>query len=485
MPAILPSVSHDATTGSLFVDALTLTPRTGLVPSTQHSVPRTQHFVPPTQYSEPRRSVLSTRYSVLACVVLLLQFPAARAADFDLPPINYSKSVPENPISKLQAVLDKGNRRLDFTDDHGYLASLLKELNVPLSSQVLVFSKTSLQRHRIAPKTPRALYFNDDVYVGFCWRGDVLEISTADSSLGAVFYTLDQQPVDKPQFQRHTDNCLSCHGSTLTRGVPGHLIRSVFPDRTGDPLLSLGSNRVDHTTPLADRYGGWYVTGTSGKQSHRGNRYLTGRPKDRPVDNPDGVNVTDLKSRFTVANYLTPHSDLAALMVLEHQVEAHNKIAKASFETRIALYQQADFDRILERKTEGLSEATARRIQIACEPLVRYLLFSGEAKLSEKVAGTSAFAAEFAARGPRDKKGRSLRELDLTGRLFKYPCSYLIYSDAFAKLPREALDYVARRLREALSDDDRSSEFSHLSAEDRRAIREILTETKPDLFSRE
>lgn len=406
----------------------------------------------------------------------------AQANDFDLPPINYSKASPDNLISRFQARLDRGEVKIPFTEDHGYLAGVLKELNVPLSSQVLVFSKTSLQRHKIGPKTPRAIYFNDDVYIGFCWRGDVLEISAADPALGSVFYTLDQEPVEKPSFHRQTDNCLSCHGSTLTRGVPGHLIRSIFPDRTGEPMLSLGSTRVDHGTPFSDRWGGWYVTGTSGKQTHRGNLILSSRPKDPPRENPEGVNVTDLAHRFTVANYLTSHSDLAALMILEHQVEMHNKIAKANFETRLALFQQADFDRILERKTEGLTESTARRIKNVCEPLVRYLFFSGEAVLTEKVAGTSKFVEEFSARGPRDTKGRSLRDFDLERRVFRYPCSYLIYSEAFAKLPAEAREYVHGRIREIVQDEDQSAAFAHLTSEDRRALREILGETLPGLF---
>lgn len=422
------------------------------------------------------------RFLTFVVIALLATAASAQTMDFDRLPILYGETQPDNPVSRLQSRIDKGAAKLAFTDDHGFLASLLEELNVPQSSQTLVFSKTSLQRSRIGPKTPRALYFNDDVYVGFCWRGDVLEISTADPKLGTVFYTLDQEPGERPRFLRQTDSCLSCHGSTLTRGVPGHLVRSVFPDRKGDPILSLGSTKVDQSTPFANRWGGWYVTGTSGKQTHRGNFILQDRPRDPPKENPEGVNVTDLKYRFTVANYLTPHSDLVALMVLEHQVEMHNKIVKAGFETRSALYQQADFDRILERKTEGLSEAAYRRVRIACEPLVRYLFFSGEAELHEKIAGTSSFAEEFSGLGPRDAKGRSLRDFDLEKRLFRYPCSYLIYSEAMDALPAEAKETIHSRIREVLSGEDRSSEFEHLSAEDRTAIREILQATKPDLF---
>jgi hypothetical protein len=346
---------------------------------------------------------------------------------------------------------------------------------------MLVFSKTSLQRHRIGPKTPRALYFNDDVYVGFCWRGDVLEVSAADPKLGTVFYTLEQEPAARPRFVRQTDNCLTCHGSSLTRGYPGHLVRSLYTDRHGLPILSLGSVRVDAATPLAERWGGWYATGTSGKQTHRGNLVLQGRPEEPPAANPDGVNVTDLKSRFTVANYPTPHSDLVALMVLEHQTDLHNRLTRANFETRLALHQQEEFDRILQRKTDGLSDSTARRLRSCCEPLVQGLLCSGEAKLTDKVTGTSSFAAEFAARGPRDGKGRSLRELDLQRRLFKYPCSYLIYSRAFEELPKEAKEHVYGRLWEVVSGQDNSEPFAHLTAGDRQAIREILRDTRRDL----
>jgi hypothetical protein len=428
-------------------------------------------------------SVLRLRSLGVLALGAALAVPLVRASgpELERPPINYSKGTPDNVISRLQAKCDTGQVRLQYHEDHGYLPSVLKALDVPLASQVLVFSKTSLQRHRISPKTPRAIYFNDDVYIGFCWRGDVLEVSAVDPGLGTVFYTLDQLPEGKPRFVRQTDSCMTCHSSSLTRGCPGHLVRSLFTDRQGMPILSLGSIRVDQSTEFAQRWGGWYVTGTSGKQTHRGNQVLMERATRPPTENPDGVNVTDLRTRFHVADYPAPHSDLVALMVLEHQGEMHNRITRAGFETRLALYQQAEFDRILERKTTGLSDSTASRIRSSCEPLVEYLFFSGEAKLTEQVAGTSGFAAEFAARGPKDGKGRSLRQFDLGRRLFRYPCSYLIYSTAFDRLPAEAKEYVYRRIWEVLMERDRSEAFAHLSSADRQAIREILLATKADL----
>jgi hypothetical protein len=412
--------------------------------------------------------------------LLLAASPAYAQIDgIERPPINYKSAPADNVITALQKRIDERKASLKFVDDHGYLPALLKELNVPQSSQVLVFSKTSFQRERITPKTPRALYFNDDVYVGFCLRGDVLEVSAVDHQLGTVFYTLDQEPDERPRFQRQYDNCLVCHSSTATGGAPGHLVRSVFPDRLGLPILSAGSYRTDHASPLKERWGGWYVTGTHGAQEHMGNWVIENKRDPESESNAKGQNVTDLAPIFTVANYLTRHSDLVALLVLEHQVECHNRIARALIHTRQALHYQETLNRELKEQPDKKWESTQRRIESAGEQLVRYLLFSGEMKLAAPVAGTSGFAREFAARGPFDSKGRSLRQFDLKTRLFKYPCSYLIYSRAFAELPGEVKDHVFRRLTEVLCGQDTSEPFAHLSAADRKAVLEILRETVP------
>jgi hypothetical protein len=418
----------------------------------------------------------------LPLVLLLVPSPAFGQIDgIERPPINYKTTAPDNVIAALQKRIDDGRVKLPFVDDHGYLPALLKELNVPQSSQVLVFSKTSFQRERITPKTPRALYFNDNVYVGFCFRGDVLEVSAVDTKLGTAFYTLDQEPIPdgKPRFQRQHDNCLACHSSTATGGAPGHLVRSVFPDRLGLPILSAGSFRTDHASPLKERWGGWYVTGTHGKDEHMGNWVIENRRDPEAESNAKGQNVTDLKPLFTVANYLTPHSDIVALMVLEHQVECHNRIARALINTKQALHYQDSLNRDLGEPPTKRWESTTRRIESAGEQLVKYLLFSDEAKLEAPIVGTSGFAKEFAARGPFDSKGRSLRQFDLRTRLFNYPCSYLIYSRAFAELPGEVKSYVFRRLDEVLTGQDTSEPFAHLSAADRKAVLEILRETVP------
>lgn len=420
----------------------------------------------------------------LSLVAACFASPAFAQIDgIDQPPINYKTAPADNVVTALQTRINSGRVKLKFVDDHGYLPAILKELNVPPSSQLLVFSKTSFQRERIAPKTPRAIYFNDDIYVGFCLRGDVLEFSAVDNQLGTAFYTLDQEPVQdgKASFFRQKDNCLICHSSTATGGVPGQVVRSVFTDRTGLPILSAGTFRTDHTSPFAERWGGWYVTGTHGKQKHMGNWIVENKRDPAAEGNADGQNVIDLKSRFTVANYLTPHSDLVALLVFEHQTECHNRIARALVTTRQALHYQATLNKELGEPADHKWESTTRRIESAGESLVKYLLFCGEVKLESPVSGTSEFAKEFAARGPFDRRGRSLRQFDLNTRLFKYPCSYLIYSKGFASLPSEVKNYVLKRLYEVLTGKDTSAAFAHLTAADRNAILEILRDTLPDL----
>ncbi len=420
----------------------------------------------------------------VGCLAIVLLFVVASCLavdDNERPPIEYGKSTPDNSVSKLQTRVDRGELQLEFDDTHGYLSALLNALNVPVESQMLVFSKTSLQRHRISPRTPRALYFCDDVYVGFCRSGDVLEVTAVDPQLGAVFYTLDQQKTDHPRLLRQTENCLVCHSSSRTEGVPGHLVRSLFVDPSGQPILSAGSRSVDHTTSLEHRWGGWYVTGKHGSQTHVGNLVIRGKEPIEPVENMRGQNVTELNDRLAVEKYLTPHSDIVALMVLEHQTLVHNRLAKANFATRQALHYETEMNRALGESEDNHLESTARRIQSAGDDLVEALFLVDEAKLTAPISGTSGYAARFSDQGPRDRQGRSLRDLDLQRRLFKYPCSYLIYSQAFDELPREMRDYVWRRMWKVLSSPEVIAPFTHLSKKDRLAIVEIVRATKADL----
>ena len=416
----------------------------------------------------------------LALAKLGLPSPAS-ADEIERPPILYSESTADNCVSKLAARLASGDSALEYDERTGYLAALLKALDVPVESQMLVFSKTSLQRHRISPRSPRAIYFNDEVYVGYCRSGDVLEISAVDPQLGAVFYTLDQKDRDGARLLRQTDNCLVCHSSSRTDGVPGHLARSLFVDSSGQPILSAGSYSVDHTTPFEQRWGGWYVTGTHGAQKHLGNLVVGGDKVVAPVDNTQGQNVTRLDDRFSSESYLAAQSDIVALMVLEHQALVHNRITKANYATRQALLYEQEMKRALGEPQEYRLESTTRRIQSAGDDLVEALLLVDEAHLTAPIRGTSGYAETITSRGPRDAQGRSLRDFDLHRRLFKYPCSYLIYSPAFDALPGEMRDYVWSRLWSVLTQPAADQQFAHLSPDDRRAIIEIIAETKRGL----
>lgn len=416
-------------------------------------------------------------------LVATASFAAVARGDdeYERPPIDYSRATPDNCISQLQARLDAGEAKLPYAEQAGYLPALLELLGVPVESQMLVFSKTSLQRHRITPRTPRAIYFNDNVYIGYCHAGDVLEISAVDSQLGAVFYTLDQRDQQPPRFARQTDNCLLCHASSRTDYIPGHTVRSMFVDTSGQPIFSAGSYTVDHTTPLAQRWGGWYVTGEHGAQTHLGNLIIQGQTVQEPVDNAQGQNVTTLGDRLKLEKYLSPHSDLVALMVFEHQTLVHNRLTRASYVPRQALHYQAELNQALGEPAWNRLESTGRRIESAGKDLVDALLLVDEVKLTAPIKGTSSFAEKFAAAGPRDSRGRSLRDLDLQQRLFRYPCSYLIYSPAFDALHDEMKAYVWQRLWDVLMKSVDAEKYAHLSPADRQAIVEIIAETKPGL----
>lgn len=398
--------------------------------------------------------------------------------DFERDPIRYSETEPTDPVVQLAKKIESGEACLQWEDNHGYLGSLLSELKVPRSSQTLVFSKTSLQVGRISPGKPRAVYFNDDIYVGWVQRGDVIEISAADPALGGTFYSLSQKKSDTPILNRETSRCLQCHGSTHTRRIPGHIVRSVYPDSTGQPVFRLGTHLTDERSPFSERWGGWYVTGTHGEQRHLGNTVLSDPDKSEELDTDAGANITDLSALVNVSPYLTPHSDIVALMVLQHQVRVHNVLTAANHSGRLTARDAVIMNKALDREPGFESESTCRRYESAAEKVVKALLFCDEVPLTHPIAGTSSFTNEFPQSGPFDSTGRSLRQFDLQTRLFQYPCSFLIYSDSFRSLPTGVRTRVEKRLKEILSGKDDSEYFHHLSETDRSAIAEILAATR-------
>jgi hypothetical protein len=378
------------------------------------------------------------------------------------PAIAYATAPVSDPLTQLNGRLQRGEVTLERQGPSGYLTSVLSALNVPIESQVLVFSKTSFQAPRINPSNPRAIFFNDTVAVGWVRGGPVLEFVAQDPKQGSIFYTLSQSESGTPQFERN-DTCVSCHVSDATQNVPGLFVGSVFPSVEGTTMYG-PAYTTDHRSPFELRWGGWFVTGTHQADRHMGNAVATDPSDLGAMVKPDTVHVTRLDGRFDMTGYLSPYSDIVALLVLEHQAQMVNLITRVGWEARVG--------------------TDARRsMSSAVEELVDYLLFVDESPLPGPISGPTTFTKRFSESGPRDAKGRSLRELDLTRRLLKYPCSYLIYSEPFDGLPAAAKAAVYQRLWEVLSGQVSDDRYRSLSTADRSAIIEILRDTKKDLPS--
>jgi hypothetical protein len=423
------------------------------------------------------RSLLSALAAAVGIVAALVSHTAAQlnqrhfSGSIDDPAIAYSGQSTTQAVSKLASQLAAGTVTLGFEPllGTGYLRGILDTLGVPIESQILVFTKTGVQGRVTGPANPRALYFSDSVVVGYIRDAPFLELAVQDARQGVIFYTLPQTPTAPASLTRR-NQCLSCHQSFASLDVPGMLVRSHFTSTQGQALRQLGSFTVDHRTPFADRWGGWYVTGTHGEMRHLGNSVVTDVDKPESAVTPATLNVKSLEGRFDRTGYLSSHSDIVALMVFEHQMHAVNLITRVGWETRVAHAANR-----LDLTTGPLAEAV--------NELADYLLFVDEAPLTSPIQGTTGFAASFSAKGPWDRKDRSLRQFDLRTRLFRYPCSYMVYTDAFDALPTEARSAVYQRMWRVLSGDGGVS--YRVSAPNRRAIIEILRETKrglPDYF---
>jgi hypothetical protein len=404
--------------------------------------------------------------------ITLLGLGGSFVAPLDHPAINYHKGPENNAISKLNKRLATGKAKLTFDPQFGYLPAVLEELRVARESQVLVFSKTSFQAPRIAPRTPRALYYNDEVSVGYVQGGDVVELAVQDPKQGIIFYSLDQDEIGRPRFERR-DACLQCHESSATLGVPGIVVRSVSSERSGMPAFQHGTYVSDHRSKFEERWGGWYVTGETGKMQHMGNSIT----RDR-----DSAELVPVPNRFDPSQYLTPHSDVVALLVLEHQTHMTNLLTRAGFEIRHAIHHQNAMNEIFNDPAGFRSESTLRRIRQAAEEVVDYMFFVEETPLPNPVSGSSGFAETFAKQGPCDPRGRSLRQFDLKTRIFRYPLSYMIYSEAFDQLPAPLHAAAVERLQAVLNGEVTGKQYAHLTPKVRAEIRSILQATKPQLF---
>ncbi len=387
------------------------------------------------------------------------------------PAIKYSTAPLNNLVSEVNKKIQDGSVRLTSEGRSRFLRSALDALQIPVDSQLLVFSRASLQGKLINEQNPRALFFNDRVALGWVRDGELIEVAAHDETAGVVFYTLDQRSdpaAGSPEFKRAFE-CLGCHVAGDTLGVPGFLMFSTTrPDQSQGFSLP---RTVDQSDAFSRRFGGWFVTGSTGSAPHMGNDVAA-------IESSARRDRTSVEGLFDPDGYRTLSSDIVAHLVFTHQVGMANLLTRASWQARAA-------DPLLHppfTATPGEEERIAAMMNGVASEVVDYLLFIDEAKLTDRVRGASGFAERFSTLGPRDRKGRSLHDLDLNQRLMKYPCSYLIYSPAFDALPARAKTPIYRRMWQVLSGEEQDERYrSALSLADRQAIVEILRDTKTDL----
>ena len=408
--------------------------------------------------------LLALSIASLALVILWAPVSAQHAGAFrgslDDPAIQYGTAPLDNVVVDVNRKLRDGTLTFSYDRRSGFLGAALEALQLSTDSQLLVFSRGSLQGKRIDDQNPRALYFNDRVALGWVRDGDVIEVAAHDATEGVVFYKLRQTAEGSPsapQFTRAFE-CLGCHVTGDTLGVPGLLMFSTTR-RTGAEFDGV-PRHIDQSDPLARRFGGWFVTGSTGATTHMGNDApaLDGRPSHE---------LASVDHLFDPDGYRALTSDVAAHLVLTHQAGMTNLLTRAGWEARVA---------------SGPEDAVAAVMNGVAQEVVDYLLFIDEAPLPARVRGNSGFAERFSARGPRDRTGRSLYELDLTRRLMKYPCSYMIYSPAFDALPPRVKEAIYQRMWDVLSGHEDDSRYrSALPVRVRQSIVEILRDTKRDL----
>lgn len=384
---------------------------------------------------------------------------------WDLEPIRYSDTIATDRLAVLAKKIEE--RKLAGQPGHGLkaLEFVLAELNVPKESQVLVFSKTSLQISRITPKNPRSLYFSENAYVGYV-PGGAVEVISHDAVLGPVFYLVEPDKDDALRIERDTSRCLSCHATSRTENVPGMLIRSVYAEESGHPILQLGTHDVAHETPLANRWGGWFVTGRS-SLPHLGNRVFT---EDSDLT-PSSIPIKSVSGLVDVTHYLRPTSDVVSLLVLEHQVKMHNLINAAAMNYRRSVY----FMQALNPDADPTQGSASDIADSGAKDIVDYLFFKDEADLGDGVEGDPAFQQAFMKRFPKCKDGESLAEFRLYGRIFKNRCSYMVYSEAFKGMPVALKQKVIARMKRVLAGEEEG--FEYLKKSERERIAKILDET--------
>lgn len=385
--------------------------------------------------------------------------------EIDAPPHNYRQRTPMDKFTRLKDAFESGQIPLDRSSEKAFVLSLLSALEIPVSSQMLVFSTTSLQLSLISPANPRALYFNEDIYLGYV-PGGRIEIVSIDPELGGIFYIFDIAKNDQSLRIERSGRCMNCHAGEDTGYVPGLVVKSVIPGPTGGSLTAYRLAQTGHGIPFEQRFGGWYVTGRHGITNHWGN--LIGElaaGKLTTIPNPPG-------DRFNFEKYPTTTSDILPQLLHEHQAGFVNRVVEAAYRARTALHTS---------NGQLTTEQTAE-LDNQAKLVTRYLLFTDEVTLPPGgVEGDAAYREDFLRTRRATSDGISLKDFDLRTRLFKHRCSYMIYNPVFGGLPADFKQRVYRRLRDALSWENPHQDFAYLPAAEKRAIHAILKATLSDL----
>ncbi|MCB1099957.1 MAG: hypothetical protein KDN22_30610 [Verrucomicrobiae bacterium] len=424
--------------------------------------------------------------SISSCLALVLGgffLPGlARAQffnDYVEAPHRYWEAEVADPLSLWLADVMDGKVIIPEEEQsgRGLVERLLRDLKIPVSSQVMVFSKTSLQRRPVTPENPRAIYFNDEVYLGWMPGGRV-EVSSFDPNVGSIYYYERDFDDGKelPLFYRER-RCIGCHAGSATNFIPGPMGMSVFANETGRPMKTVMSFELaGHDVDFRDRWGGWYVTGNQGALRHMGNAQLEQVDGKPTIDREKRVNLESLGAFFSEDKYPTKGSDILAILLLDHQISMHWRLTEAHYRVRQAIYDRAEAEEGKEPRSDYDTE-----LETATELVVRYLLFADEVSLgADKVAEGSTFRDAFLAARKPARDGRSLRDLRLKGHIFEYRCSYMIYSAAFAGLPAPLKESIFQRMRQVLNPDEQVEGYTHFSADEKRAIISILSDTVPE-----
>ena len=362
---------------------------------------------------------------------------------------------PSDPFSKFMKRIEKGAVSLNYESDHAYLNSLFKELGISPHSQLLVYSTTSLQLSRISPRNPRAIYFSDDIYLGYVPGGQI-EIIGIDPQLGAIPYIFNlpqAKDTTHPQIYR-SKRCMNCHASKEMGGAPSLLVGSVIPGPGGGTLDAFRRNIFGHNIPYAKRFGGWHITGNNPfPQSWANQTGIMENGEIHKISNPPG-------KYFTWQNYPVQGSSIIPHLLLEHQIGFTNLCISATYQFR------------------EINNSKDTFIDQQSDLLISYILFENEVSLPEnRIDKKTKYALDFEGYEKENQTQDSLRRLNLDSRIFDLRCSYMLFSNSFSGLPHPLKMSIFQKLYHLLScpQDKLPSRFSYLEQAERKKIKIILT----------